>query len=83
MATLLVKNLNDQAVHDYEIASDEERLQVNKVIEDILSLWSHRRTEISTEKGLWQEMADFIENHQTFALDWERNKLSREEMNER
>ena len=56
MATLLVKGLNEQAVHDYEIASEEEKFQVNKVIEDILRLWSHRRTEISTEKGLWQEM---------------------------
>lgn len=83
MATLLVKDLDDQVVHDYEIASVEEKLQVNKVIEDILSLWSRRHTEISSENGLWQEMADFLENHQTFALDWEHNKLSQEEMNER
>ncbi len=83
MATLLVKDLNEQIVSDYEIASEEEKLQVNKVIEDSLSLWSHRRIEMFTENGTWQEMADFIENHPTFALDWEQNKLSREEMNER
>ena len=83
MATLLLKDLNDQVVSEYEIASEEEKLQVNKVIEDVLCLWSHRRTEVSSENRLWQEMADFIENHQTFALDWEHNKLSREEMNVR
>ena len=64
MATLLLKDLNDQVVSEHEIASEEEKLQVNKVIENILSLWSHRRFETSTENGLWQEMANFIENHQ-------------------
>ncbi len=83
MATLLVKDVNDQAVSEYEIASEEEKLQVKKVIEDMLGLWSHRRPTTIINTALWQEMADFIATPQTFALDWEHNRLSREEMNER
>ena len=83
MATLLVKDLDKQLISDYEIASEDEKFQVKKEIEDVLSLWSHRRTETFTENTVWQEMAEFITTPQTFALDWEHNKLSREEMNGR
>jgi hypothetical protein len=90
MATLLIHDVNDRAVSEYDIASEEEKRQVKKVIEDVLFLWSHRRTksasrqtEIGFENVLWQEMADFLTTPQTFSLDWEHHKLSREEMNER
>jgi hypothetical protein len=83
MATLLLKNLNEQLVTEYERASENEKLQVNKVIEDILGLWTKRRSEISHDDLIWQEMFEFIKYPQTFPLDWSHNKLSREEMNER
>ena len=83
MATLVINDLNDQMVSDYEKASEDERQQVNKVIEDILRLWTQRRSDISQDEKLWQEVLEFGMNHETFPLDWAHNKLTREEMNER
>ncbi|MCP4401496.1 MAG: hypothetical protein GY801_29890 [bacterium] len=83
MATLLLKKLNEQLVSKYETASEDEKSQVNKVIEDILCLWTQQRSESSHDDPLWHEMYECIKHPQTFALDWTHMKLSREEMNER
>lgn len=83
MATLVIQGINTQIVAEYERASEEERLQVNKVIEDIFALWAHRQSVVLKEENLWREMEDFIRHVPTFPLNWQQNKLTREEMNER
>lgn len=83
MATLVLRDLNQQIVSDYEIASAEEKSQLHKVIADILELWAHRHPLPSRDETLWQDMLEFMTNPQTFPLDWQHNKLNREEMNAR
>ena len=83
MATLLLKEFDEQLVSKYETASEDEKSQVNKVIEDILYLWTRQHSERSQDNPLWREMDEYIEHPHTFPLNWPHNKLSREEMNER
>ena len=83
MAALVVEGVNDQLVTMYAQASQEAKQQFNKVLEDVLELWTARSSEEANEEKLQQEMLEFITHLPTFPLDWEHHKMTREEMNER
>ncbi|MDY0091785.1 MAG: hypothetical protein RBT80_03705 [Candidatus Vecturithrix sp.] len=69
MATSVIQGINTQIVAEYERASEEERLQVNKAIEDIFALWAHRQMVVLKKENLWRKMEDFIRHAPTFQLD--------------
>ena len=83
MASLVLKELNERLVSQYETASNDEKSQINKVFEDILQLWTRQGSEGAQDDPVWREMSNFLEHPQTFLLNWTHHKLSREEMNER
>lgn len=84
MATLMIDGLDEHIVSTYETVTEEEKEWVKKVIEDILSLWDQKRPPAFVMDDRLRERAlEFAAQHPTFPLDWSRNKLTREELNER
>jgi hypothetical protein len=83
MATLVIQGMKKQIVTEYERASEEEKLQVNKVIEEIVDLWARRQPASLQQEHTRRDLEAFIRDVPTFPLDWRRHKLTREEMNAR
>ena len=83
MAALVLEGVSDQIVTAYSHASYEAKQQLNKVLEDVLQLWTSRSSEEANEENLRQEMLEFITHLPTFPLDWQQHKMTREEMNAR
>ena len=55
----------------------------DEMVEDIFRLVTWRQSVVSETEQLRRKAIAFARNHRTFPLDWSRNKLSREELNER
>lgn len=83
MAMLLIDGVNEQIPAAYAAASEVEKQQIKQVIEDIFRLVTWRQSVVSETEQLRRKAIAFARNHRTFPLDWSRNKLSREELNER
>ncbi len=66
MPTLVIQGMKEQIVTKYERASEEEKLQVNEVIEDIIDLWARRQPATLQKERVRQDMEAFIRDLPTF-----------------
>ena len=83
MATLALEGVNERIVSAYAHASQETKQQLNKVIEDVLQMWTQHLSEEAHEEKCWQDFQEFLLSMPTFPLNWQRQKMTREEMNTR
>lgn len=89
MGILHISNVDDKAIMRYNSATTDEQEETRQ----ILSFWIHgnseaierlisKRRQADQEKE-WHDAMAYADNHPAFPLNWSKNRLSREEMNER